>query len=311
MRDHLAWRRSEMVFGALMCCVFAAGDPVPSMADTSKPVLGLKPYDPNLYKVPGPRLTHEEQCRRAQQKCAEKVARLQEQMREPNSPEELGQLKHELAKTYELMTGRGEDARQTYADILKTSGDYSRCYEVALRLGQLYSCVTLPGTKADPNRAVAYYEEAIDRCPPGRLVKQQAHLSLGTILWHKGDKAGAQKHLEEAYRFDPALLTLHDDNLPESEKRDRLRLFRSDGEKIRDDALGLFVAAYRDRSDPAKTLTALDELERRYAGDPRVLEIIQKERDMTLKRGQKLLPQLNSVMSFPGGTKPNEAPSAK
>jgi tetratricopeptide (TPR) repeat protein len=288
-------RRSALLMSVALCVL------------CPRNTLAQKPYDPNVRMMPEPIPTHEEQCRRAQQRNAEKVKRLQEQMREPNSPEELATLKHELAKTYELMPGKGQDARETYAGILENHPGYSKCYEVAFRLAELYNYVTLPGTKEDPDKAVAYYEQAIAICPPGRPLLQQAHLSLGIVLWHKGDKAGARKQLEQAYRFDPSALVVDTDGDTPRQKEDRIRVARSRAEMIRGDALGLFVAAHRDASDPVKTFEALGELERRYAADARVLEIIRKERNMTLKRGQQFLPQLNSLMSFPGGTRPDES----
>jgi len=260
--------------------------------------------------MPEPVLTFEEQCRQAQRRLTEEARALQDQTRQAKDSEDLARLKHDLARTYESIEGKGHDARQTYEDILRHHRTYSKFYEVAYRLGELHTCILLPGTARDPDKAMAYYREAIASSPPGQLIKQQAHLRLGELQYHRREWQEARKNFEEAYRFDPAQLTIDDKGMTPRERAERLRVLRSDSQMIRDAALGMFVAAHRDPLDPAKTLMALGELENKYAGDPKVVQVIQKERDMTLKRGQHLLPSMNSLMSFPGGVRPNEmAPS--
>ncbi len=252
-----------------------------------------------------------EYYRRADERRAAKVVKLQAQLEKGGDPEAMATLKHDLARTYELMKGKGEDARRTYADILENHKAYSKYYQVAFRMGELHDCIILPGTKEDAAKAANYYEEAIATCPSGELIKQRAHLSLGCIYWHRKRKDEAIRNLEQAYLFDAARLKIDAQGGSPKEQQDRLRVLQADCGRIRESALGKLVAAHRDQSDPVKTLSALDELEKRYAHDPKVVQMIQNEREATAKNGQKFIPQLDSVLTFPGGTKPSEVGSSK
>ncbi|MBN1342940.1 MAG: hypothetical protein JXQ73_09690 [Phycisphaerae bacterium] len=261
-------------------------------------------------RVLPPRMTPEERCRQTQRRHVAKAERLREMIGQANGDEELGRLKHQLAQTLELTDGKGHEARHAYAEMLERHLGYSKWPEVAYRLGDLHTCIILPGTEPDRDKAMTYYEKALEAAPPGRLVAQQAHLRLGGIHYSRGERLKAREHYERAYRFDASQLTMGgDEEMSERERRDRLRGLQADCEIVREAALGKFVATYRDRSSPVATLTALDELERRCPGDERLLQMIEKERGMTLKRGAELIRGLDSVLSFPSDVSPR-APEA-
>lgn len=261
--------------------------------------------------TPLPRATFEEQCRQAQRRHAAKVQRLKEAMKQAGDAEEVTVLKHELARTLEMLDGKGHEARAMYAEILKEHPAYSRLHEVAYRLGELHTCIILSGTKPDREKAMRYYRLALEEAPEGRLIRQQAHLRLGGLYYHIGDRHKAKEHLEQAYRFDVTQLTVDEQKTPQRLRNQRLKLFRADSETIREAALAKFVAAHRVQLDPIATLMALDELEDRYPADERLQNMIAKEREMMLQRGSELTRELNRVLSIPGGVSPGATETSK
>jgi tetratricopeptide (TPR) repeat protein len=290
----------------LMCVIAAASSIVCSTV-----ALAEAPADPKAAAKAEARRRFEESCRQAEQERIEKAKVLEGRARAAGNSEQAAGLKHELARTCESIRGRGEDARQTYQDILKNHKDYSRYHEVAFRLGELHSSVLLPGTVIDYDKAVAFYEDALAHCPPDVFIRPQAHLSLGLLYWRMKDRDKALINLEEAYRFDSSALKCDTPvDTPEQEQR-RLEMLKADVEMIRDHAARFIIVVQEDPLDPAKTLITLDELEKKHAGDPKLADVIGKERERMLAKGQRMLPQLESLMTFPGGRKAMEVVPAK
>jgi TPR repeat protein len=229
----------------------------------------------------------------------EKVKWLRSKIADASGTEEIATIKRELARTYELMDGCGQAARDAYEDIVKNHQGYSRASDVHMRLGNLYDYVELPGTKPDHEKALSHYKSAVEKSNPSTIRHLQARLAYGILLWHRGKPELSRHQFEAVYRSNAVpVLEGEDEKLPQKLRDERLKAIQDDHRQIRDKALGLFVAAHRDR-DPAKTLLSLDQLEARCGGDPLVLELIGKEREKMQQVGQQMLPQLNRILRFP------------
>jgi len=118
-------------------------------------------------------------------------------------------VKHVLAETYEAMSDHGQDAKDTYLQIIQGYPTYEKFPEVAYRLGELNICIIPKGTEPDNDKAVEYLKMVIDRLPivlSGETnvtyLSLKAHMMLGNLLLGQGHVDEARQLFRTIYDCD-------------------------------------------------------------------------------------------------------------
>ena len=123
-------------------------------------------------------------------------------------------VKHTLAVAYESMPDHGQDAKDTYAQIIREHPNYEKFPEVAYRLGE-FNCAIIPeGTKPDEKKAIECLELVIRRLPiepnkdnPANIpdityLTLKAHMMLGNIYLGHGKNVEAGKCFKSIFDCD-------------------------------------------------------------------------------------------------------------
>jgi tetratricopeptide (TPR) repeat protein len=116
-------------------------------------------------------------------------------------------VRYRMAQCCEAVPDAGPLARQTYAEVLALYPDYPPNVEIALRLGELYDHIILPGTEPNLVLAQKYYTQVVESY--GRaagaalwLPVLRAQIHLGNLHARLREYDKSNRHYEFLYACD-------------------------------------------------------------------------------------------------------------
>lgn len=145
------------------------------------------------------------------QRHTEVVEACEEALGRPLEDAQFASIKHLLAKAYEAIPDHGQDAKESYLEIIKKHPQYVRLPEVAYRLGELNCCIIPEGTEPNEALAIECLKMVTHRLPVDlsgekgvTYLSLKAHMMLGNIYLGNGGKDKAEECFRKIYECDAA-----------------------------------------------------------------------------------------------------------
>jgi tetratricopeptide (TPR) repeat protein len=142
---------------------------------------------------------------------AESVEACQKALNRNLSDDQAARAKHLLAQAYEIIPNRGQDAKDTYAQIIREHPNYEKLPDVAYRLGELNTSIVPKGTKPDKAKAIDYLKLVIERLPiePAKdretkvtYLSLEANMMLGNLYLSQKNNDEAKKCFKAIFDCD-------------------------------------------------------------------------------------------------------------
>jgi tetratricopeptide (TPR) repeat protein len=201
-------------------------------------------------------------------------------------------VRHILALAYESTTDHGQDAKNTYAQIINEQPNYEKLPEVAYRLGELNYAIIPLGTKPDSKKAIECLKLVIRLLPvepnkgnPANIpevtyLSLEAHMMLGNIYLGDGLCEEAGKCFKTIFDCDinkTASLS-YEKFRNDKEKQEHMEGLKKRIAKMKERVPDKMVRACIS-SDIGESMQRLSKLQSEYPDNAQIRELVSKELD--------------------------------
>ena len=188
------------------------------------------------------------------------------------APEDDAKVRYRQAWALEKMTGRGQESKPCYEELVSLHPDSKWSLIAAVRLGQLHDYIG-PGTTdpvRNPRKAIYYNEFVVSHTDPAKVYYEVfcAHRCAGLLYWDEGQHEPARTHFEAAYNMNAEVVEpLPSDRYWSAEELEEYRQRRATGIQHVKQRLPACIVGCCVGATPDETRQELVQLKLRYPLD--------------------------------------------